>query len=135
MTPYWPFLQILLTSEIICKQRLFYEHKVGQFHQNCKSITFNKDNLESPYKFIKKTTKKNCSKKVRTFFTVHSIFSYFWPLNCYYFGIIFIDLLETSPYPHKTGQSSHFYHHSVRNNGPFKISKITFFGVLFQKKN
>ena len=32
----WPFFQIFLTLEVICKQRLFYELKIVQYLQNCK---------------------------------------------------------------------------------------------------
>ena len=61
----WPFYQILFTSEVICKQRLLYEHKTVQYLQDCKchGVHFRK-----PLQSYEKTIKKNCPKRARIFF-------------------------------------------------------------------
>ena len=69
----WPFYQILFTSEVICKQRPLYEHKIVQYLQNCKCHGVYQDHFRKPLQSYEKTIKTNCPKRARIFFH--------WPLN------------------------------------------------------
>ena len=46
----WTLFKILLTSAVICKQRLLHENEIVQYLQNKNSKTLIKVILESPYK-------------------------------------------------------------------------------------
>ena len=48
---YRPFFPNCAMSEVICKQRLSYEHKIGRYLQNCKCY------VETLYKVIKRPYK------------------------------------------------------------------------------
>ena len=50
----WPIFQILSTSEVICTQRLLFEHNIVQYFKTVNSMTFTKAILESSYKVIKR---------------------------------------------------------------------------------
>ena len=55
---YWPFFQILHMSEVICKQKILYEQRIGKFFiKTVNAMTFTGDILESPCKVIKRPKK------------------------------------------------------------------------------
>ena len=42
------FFQILLMSEVICKQRLLHEYKIGEYLQNCKCYDVYQGHFKKP---------------------------------------------------------------------------------------
>ena len=51
---YWPFFQILITTEVICKQNYYMNTRLANIFKIVNVMTFVKDILESPYKVIKR---------------------------------------------------------------------------------
>ena len=77
---YWPFFQIVITTEVICKQNYYMNTRLANIFKIVNVMTFVKDILESPYKDL----------IYEGPYIFHRTFSFsnFWRLNCYYFGII-----------------------------------------------
>ena len=67
------FFQILLMTEVICKQRLLYECKIGEHLQNCKCYDVYQGLFRKPLQ----SYKKNCPMRVRIFFTGRSVLAIF----------------------------------------------------------
>ena len=65
---YGTFFQILLTSKVICKQRLLHEHKIGQYLQNWKCYDVYQGHFRKPLQKYKKIVKRNYPKRVPIFF-------------------------------------------------------------------
>ena len=51
----WTLFEILLTSAVICKQRLLHENEIVQYLQNINTKTLSRVISESPYKLLQKT--------------------------------------------------------------------------------
>ena len=140
----WLFFQLLLTSEVFCKQRLLYEHKIMQYLQNCKCYDFYQGHFRKPLQSYEKLHKKNCPKMVHIFFmgcSVSAIFDawiviilvLFWQnhLKCIY-SKLYLQIIRL-----KTSQSSLSNHQSVRNNNPLKtfLKKCIFSKLNVKKLN
>ena len=108
------------------------------------AMTFTKAILESPYKVMKNSIKKNCPKMVHIFFMGCSVFAIFdawiviilvlfWQhhLKCIY-SKLYLQIIRL-----KTSQSSLSNHQSVRNNNPLKtfFKKCIFSKLNVQKLN
>ena len=77
--------EILLTSAIICKQRLSHENKIVQYLQDYKYQDINQGHFRKPLQASANNVKNNCPIKTHIFFTGRSILSYFLRLICYNF--------------------------------------------------
>ena len=77
--------EILITSAVICKQRLLLENEIVQYFQNYKYQDVNQGQFRKPSRASTKAVKNNYPKTAHTFFTGRSIFSYFLSLNSYNF--------------------------------------------------
>ena len=108
------------------------------------AMTFTKAILESPYKVMKNSIKKNCPKMVHIFFMGCSVFAIFdawiviilvlfWQnhLKCIY-SKLYLQIIRL-----KTSQSSLSNHQSVRNNNPLKtfLKKYIFSKLNVKKLN
>ena len=83
----WMFSKILLTSTVICKQTCSHKNEIKQYLQNYKFQNVNQGNFRKPLLTSTNSMKNDHPKTAQTFFTGHSVLSYFLLLNCYKFPI------------------------------------------------
>ena len=76
MSP-WTLFEVLVTSVVICKQRLLHENEIVQYLENFKYQDVNQGHFRKPLQAFINTMRNNYPKKAHTFFTGRSFFSYF----------------------------------------------------------
>ena len=75
--PAWTLFEILLTSAVICKQKLLHEKEIVQYLQHKNTNTLIRTILESPYKLLQTPQKTATLEQSTYFFMGRSIFTYF----------------------------------------------------------
>ena len=73
----WTLFEILLTSAIVCKQKLLYENEIVQYLQHKNTKTLIRAILESPYKLLQTPQKIATLGQSTYFFMGRLIFTYF----------------------------------------------------------
>ena len=73
----WTLFEILLTSAIVCKQKLLYENEIVQYLQHKNTKTLIRATLESPYKLLQTPQKIATLGQSTYFFMGRLIFTYF----------------------------------------------------------
>ena len=73
----WTLFEILLTSAIVCKQKLLYENEIVQYLQHKNTKTLIRAILESSYKLLQTPQKIATLGQSTYFFMGCLIFTYF----------------------------------------------------------
>ena len=113
--------EILLTSAVICKERILHKNEIVQYLQNYKHQDVNQDDFRKPFQASINAMQNDYRKTAHTFFVGRSILTTFLRLNCYNFRnaltkLIKVHFLEIAFQPLKTGQNSHSCSNPVRNS-------------------
>ena len=121
---HWTLFVILLTSAVICKQRLLHGNEIMQYLQNCKCYNVDEEHSKKSLQSSVGLMKRSYLWTTRTILKGRSILGYFSRLNCRNFCLILTKVaklyfLETSLKCLKIFQKWYPYNYPVRNNGPF----------------
>ena len=131
--------EILITSVVICKERLLHENEIVQYLQNYKYQDINQGHFRKLLQASTNAIKIDCPTTAHTFFTGCSVLSYFLRLNCYNFRTTQIKLIKLhfskiAFQPLKTDQNSHSYSNPARSNSPLKKFKNYVCLAMFLQK-
>ena len=85
---HWTVFEILLTSAIICIQRVWHGNEIVQYLQNYDRHESGKGHSRRPLQSSKSYIQIENTKTIRLLFKGSWILSYFWHSNWHYFGYI-----------------------------------------------
>ena len=136
---HWTVFEILLTSAIICIQRVLHGNEIAQYLQNYDRHESGKGHSRTPLQSSKSYIQIENTKTIRLLFKGSWILSYFWHSNWHHFGYILgkvakPHLLESLQKSLKTRQHINRAIDYVITAFQKYKKFVSFWRLLFQKK-